>query len=178
MILVIVVLFVVLALGSFIVFLLISGAQAENRKIYHAAETIVREELLAWSIRNPYTMKQGEQAPASKRLMIGLKAISERQKQQSVFDLKQPIYIGRGNNCQVILYDVRISEKHACIFYEKGKVWIRNLTNSSIIRLKRGSFSRRVVKPGKTQMVHDGEIIRLNRSALKVQLFVYSRDHQ
>lgn len=178
MILVIVVCFVVIALGSFAAFLLISSAKSENRKLYRAAEKIVGEELLDWSIRNPYTMARGTSAPAARRLMIALKAVSEKQKQQSVFDVQNPIYIGRGNSCQIILYDARISEKHACIFYEKGRVWIRNLTSRSVIQLKRGMFSRRALKPGKTQRIHDGETIQMYGNALKVRLFVYGRDRR
>lgn len=177
-ILAVVICFVAVALGSFSVFMLVSRAKAESRKLYRAAEKIVGEELLDWSIRNPYIMERGASAPSARRLMIALQAVSEKNKQQSVFDVQRPIYIGRGNQCQIILYDARISERHACIFCKKGKIWIRNLTGRSVIQLRQGLFSRRVVRPGKTYMLHDGDCIQMNQSVLKVRLFVYGRDHR
>lgn len=177
-ILTVVICFVAAALGSFAVFMLVSSAKAESRKLYRAAEKIVGEEMLDWSIRNPYTMERGASAPSARRLMIALQAVSEKNKQQSVFDAQRPITIGRGNRCQIILYDARISEQHACIFCEKGKVWIRNLTGRSVIQLRQGLFSRRIVRPGKTCMLHNGDRIEMNQNVLKVRLFVYGRDHR
>lgn len=167
--------YVVLAIGAFVCFAVIYISKNETEKYYNAADKIIREDILAHAVRNPYINKQP--APASRRLMLGVKIKNGKKKNIQVFDPCKPVYIGSAETNQIRVMNNAVSSTHACIFNSENKLWINDRCPSVSIKIKRGS--RKVIcRPGSSVRLRAGDIIIFNNYKLTFRIFVYDIYHK
>lgn len=154
--------------------LLLFQAKSQTRKYYNAAEKIVREDLLAYSLKNPYTMPRGLKAPASVRLMLGMEILTVKPRQQRVFDISQPVNLGRSDQNHIVLHDMHISSRQGRIFARQGRIWLENLSTQCGMLVRRGRFQKIPVVPRQTIQLLDGDRICVNQHKLRVKIFVFN----
>lgn len=163
--------YIAAAIGAFICFLLLHRARSDARKYRSAAERMIREEILDYSLKNPYTLPKGTSMPATKRLMLGICMKHGDSKQRLLFDPAKPIYIGRSRHNQIIIQGKEISAQHTCIFIHHGKVWIRDLHSYSGTVIFRGWTKRKTIPRGKTIRLLDGDRIQIQDYMFSVYIF-------
>lgn len=172
MMLILTVCFAAAAVSGLVTFLLISAKRSEARRYTAAAEQIIEEELLEYSLKNPYTLAGQQKVPATRRVMVGIEPVGKKPKQRLVYDAAYPVTIGRGDSNQIVLHDGRISAQHAAVFYKNGSVWLRDCRSRYGVTVQRGWFAKIHLDSGRTMRLQDGDRLWFCGLALRVKLFV------
>lgn len=170
--LVFVVIYVIVLLGSFICFLVVGNIKTNEERFRYAAEKIIREEMLDYSLRNPF-VAASLNVPSARRRMVGLTIRSAREKRPLLFTADQQIFIGRDHQNQIVLRGARFSNRHCVIEQRGAKIVLRDLNSNSGTVLKRGMLTKKVLKRGRAAVLRDGDQIRLNSVVIKVKLFTF-----
>lgn len=170
--------YIAAAIGLFLSFLLTHRAKSDTRKYYAAAERMIREEVLDYSLKNPYTLPKGATAPSVRRTMVGIGMKDTNGKQRLLFDPEKPIYIGRGRGNQIILQGKEISAQHACIFAYHGKIWIKDLQSYSGITVRRGWLQNKSIPRGKGTRLLDGDRVQIQNHELSIHIFGVDLNHR
>lgn len=169
--------YVLIAVVGFTVFAMRERSKDKRRKLNNAAEKIVREDLLLYSLKNPYSETGRCEIPSSRRAMIALRIKAGGKKQEFVFDPAKQVNIGRGDRNQIIIHDPAVSELHACIYIADRKVCVYNASNSRGVTVQRSS-GRRVLAPGQSAALKNGDVIRLGGYKLFVNLFIFDINYK
>lgn len=172
-----VIIYVILAIAGFIAGLIVYIKRSNQRKYNNAAEKIIRDDLLGYSLKNPYIMGSDELPPSSKRLMIGLAIKAAGKKHSYVFDPAKRVNIGRDDKNQIIIFDSSVSGHQASIYVSGGAVCLFNTGSKNVLSVKRGS-SNRAVRPGAGVRLRDGDKILIRNYKIKVKLFVFDINHK
>ncbi|MCH5197896.1 MAG: FHA domain-containing protein [Oscillospiraceae bacterium] len=172
-----VIIYVVIAIVGFIVGLIIYIKRNNRRKYNNAAEKIIRDDLLGYSLKNPYIMDNSVKPPLARRVMIGLTIKAAGKKHSYVFDPAKRINIGRDDKNQIIIYDASVSAYQACIYVSGGGVCVYNTGTKNPITLRRGASSRNI-RPKEGFRLRDGDILLIQNYKIKVKLFVFDINHK
>lgn len=165
--------YIAAAVCGFVCFLLVNNAKSEAAKYRHAAEKIIREEMLDYSLKNPYTLPRGSAAPASERLMLGICLESGKRKQRLVFDTTAPVYIGRNRKNHIVLYDRDVSSQHGRIFQQDGKLWLQDLQSYSGITVRHGLFQKKQIPRGHSVRLTDGDRVLIRKNEFRIRIFQF-----
>lgn len=113
--------------------------QMERQKCYDAAYRILKEECLDRAIRSSGCKVQGGQ-----KIMLYLKW-KDSEKQGYVFDLENPVFIGRDLEAnQICVREETVSARH-CVFYlYQGTVYLGDLHSRNGTWLRRGFRKQQV----------------------------------
>lgn len=166
-----VIIYVIVLVGSFICFLVVGNIRVGEERFRYAAEKIIREEMLDYSLRNPFA--SGMQAPGARRRMVGLTIRSAREKRPLLFTADQQISIGRDHENQIVLKGRQFSGRHCVIEQQGKKIWLRDLNSRNGTVLRRGLFTKKLLKQGRRCALRDGDQIRLGSVKIKVKLFTF-----
>lgn len=172
-----IVIYVALVIVAFTCFLISNRRKKEERKYYEASEKIINEDLLKYSLRNPYTRSSRDVLPSSRRMMLGVKISNGKNKKSMVFDPEKIVYIGRSDYNHIVIYNMRVSERHCCIFSKDNRVWLSDLSMKKGVIIKRNGKKGRIAN-GKTALLRDGDIVYIDNVKLKIKIFVFDINHK
>lgn len=140
----------------------------EINKYYVAAQRIIQEQCLNYSIKNPMNSKIGQ--PQTQKIMLCLKAEKAKNK-GFVFDPEDKVYIGRTNNDNSIcLQDVTVSGKHCCLYLYGNEVWLQDLNSANGTFVKRG-LEKPYFLQGSQMQIASGDKICVGKTVFKAELF-------
>ena len=169
--------YVAVVVIAFAVYLIRYRKKDEQRKLNQAAERIVREDMLRYSLRNPYADAGNRPIPASRRRMLCITIKTDGKKHRYVFDPEKQVSVGRSDKNQIIIYDAAVSERQALIYVSAGKVCVRNAGNTRRIRLKRGG-RQTAISAGGSAVLRDGDVLRIGAHELNIKLFRFDFNHK
>ena len=164
--------YVLLVVSAFVIFMVRERDKSRRKKLNVAAEKIVREDLLVYSLKNPYADMNRVEIPSSKRVMIALNVKAGGKKQEFVFDPAKQVSIGRGDKNQIIIHDPAVSDVHALIYVSGRQVCLSNVSPRRKVSLKRGS-RQTGMRPGAVLVLKNGDIIIVGGYKLRVHLFMF-----
>lgn len=165
--------YVIILLCGFICFLVTNKIKTDRQKNYDAAEKIIREDLLVYSLKNPYILGRKMVPPTSRRIMLAIKTGTGKNKKKLVFDPAQTVTIGRSDKNKIMICDRRVSDFHGCIYLKNGKVTITNTSSSKYLTVNRSLLKKYNLAPGATLKLLDGDKIFINGNKLKLTIFVF-----
>ncbi len=172
-----IVIYVALVVTGFICFLISNKRKNEERKYYEASEKIINEDLLKYSLRNPYIWGSNSKLPSSRRLMLGVKISNGKNKKSMVFDPEKIVYIGHSDYNHIVIYNMRVSERHCCIFSKDNRVWLSDLSMKKGVIIKRNG-KKSIISGGKTALLRDGDVVYIDNVKLKIKIFVFDINHK
>lgn len=141
----------------------------EMNKYYVAAQRIIQEQCLNYSIQNPLNSKMVR--PQTQKMMLCLK-IEKAKNKSFVFDPMEKIYIGRNNNeNSICLQDAIVSGRHCCLFLYGNEIWIQDLNSANGTFVKRGMRSPYALK-GTQMQVFSGDKIFVGNTVFKLEMFI------
>lgn len=169
---------VFVVIGSVVIFVILTTVYIQKRSEmiegrYRAAENIINEDLLNYSIRNHAIHKDRE--PSKAKLMVCLKPMHTKEKDSYVFDPEKGIYIGRRRSDEknmVYLNDIQVSKEH-CVIYSYGeRIYMKdmNSSNGSIVKRR---FTRYSLAEGNVMELHDKDKLYIGSAVIKVFIFYY-----
>ena len=172
-----VVIYVACVLAGFIYFIISNKNKKEERKYYEASEKIISEDLLKYSLRNPYIRNNNSDLPSSSRVMLGIKISNGKVKKTMVFDPEKIVYIGRGDHNHIVIYNMYVSDSHCCIFLKDDRVWINDLSHKKGVLIKRDGQKRRLFN-GNSTVLYNGDIIYIDDVKMKIKIFLFDINHK
>lgn len=158
--------------GLIAVFVGLKVRAGERRKLYRAAERIVKEDFLDYSLMNQQNTTAAQ--PSGHRVMVGLKALGEKPRAEYVFDPGKVVMIGRlRGECAICLADVTVSQRHARILRNDGSIWLQDLNSANGSVVRRGLFGRHKVAGGEVFKLRGGDVLCCGAARFKLKIFVY-----
>lgn len=170
--------YVITVAVGFICFLVSSKMKSDEQKSNDAAEKIVREDLLMYSLKNPYLLDRNVPPPSSRRLMVTVSVGSGKNRQKLVFDPAKKIRFGRNDKNQIMICDRTVSDFHGCIFLDRNKIWLRNTSSGKYVTVCRSFFKKFNLGPGASIRLLSGDRILINDNKLKINIFVCDVNHK
>ena len=168
-----VIVYVIVVLGSFICFLVVGNIRTGEERFRYAAEKIIREEMLDYSLRNPF-LTGNLKVPSPRRRMVGLTIGSRREKRRPLlFPADEQIFIGRDDQNQIVLKGKQFSGRHCVIERQGKKIWLRDLNSRTGTVLRRGLLGKKGIRRGRRAALRDGDLIRLDSVRIRVKLFTF-----
>ena len=170
--------YVIIVISGFICFFFTNKSKSDKQKNNDSAEKIVREDLLVYSLKNPYTLDRNVPPPSSRRLMLSVAAGSGKNRQKLVFDPAHTVSFGRNDKNQIMICDRTVSDFHGCIFLSNKKIWVRNTSSNQYLTVRRSLFKKYNLGPKATLQLFSGDQILVNGNKLKLKIFVFDINHK
>lgn len=165
--------YVITVASGFVCFLITNKSKSDRQKNNDAAEKIIREDLLTYSLKNPYIHGRNITPPSSRRIMLAVKAGTGKNSKKLVFDPAQTVTFGRSDKNKIMICDRRVSDFHGCIFLSDRKIFVKNTSSSKYLTVSRSLLKKYNVAPGAALRLADGDKIIVNGNKLKLKIFVF-----
>lgn len=78
---------------------------------------------------------------------VSLLLVSENSDRKVAVSQKRMI-VGRGKACQMRIGDQAVSERHACLYFEKGKLYVEDLGSTNGTRVNREKIRKKILTDG------------------------------
>ncbi len=165
----------ILLVAGITIFIVITNAKrTERNKYYAAADSIIKEEFLNYSLKNTIGTAEEFPQPNSKRIMLYLKSVHVKPKMQYVFDPETIIYIGRDNEkSNIFINEAFVSQFHCRIFSNFFNVYIQDTNSSNGTIVQRGLFKKYFLSDGAVMELKTGDKILIGSNIFKIVLFYY-----
>jgi hypothetical protein len=162
-----------------IIFAVVSSLKkSERQKYYAAAENILREDYLNYSLKNTMYSDEQYQEPSSKKTMVYLKSKSSGKKAQFVFDPEKKITVGRDKNKNnIYINDMYVSQNHCSIFSMDDKVYLQDLNSINGTIVKRGIFKKYEIFNGCFIELRSNDRIIIGNNCIKIILFYFDMSY-
>lgn len=172
---ILVIILMVLISVAVIVFGVISHMKkTEREKYYVAAENILREDFLNYSLKNPLNNDGALQPPKGQKTMIYIKSKSGGKKVQFVFDPEKRIMIGRDKfNSNIYINEAFVSQQHCCIFSVGDDIYLQDLNSENGTKLNRGLLKRYTLFDGQCIRLRSNDSIIIGFNKFKITLFYF-----
>jgi hypothetical protein len=149
--------------------------EAEEKSYYEAAKRVVQEEYLNDSIKNPYHETGAVKTHGPKRMMVFLKPPHPVKSKGYVFDPKEGITFGRGQDNQICIKEKTVSTDHCQIILHEGNVFLQDRNSSNGTYIKRGMQTIQI-DSGASVSLQSGDQIKIGSSSFKLRLFYYDME--
>ncbi len=164
---------VIICVASVVIPLMLRKKRKENNMCNTAANSLIREQFLKYSLQNPNSnIKQHR--PDHKKLMLYIKTKGSGKKQRYVFDPEEGVYIGRcSEKSNIYINDAMVSQEHCGIFLNNDNVYINDFNSSNGTIVRRGPFRKYNISGGRRLVLKSGDEIEAGSARLKVILFYF-----
>lgn len=143
------------------------------KKTYGAAENIIKEDLLNYSIQNNYEYQMIE--PNGYRLMTCFHNVSDKDKSSYVFDPSKGIYIGRKkmkSSNAIYLNDINVSGEHCLIYSDGIKVYIQDCNSTNGTKIKR-HLRKYFLRDGQVMELQNKDRLYIGATCFRLLIFAY-----
>lgn len=169
-----IVLIIIIAI-AIIIFATVSHIKKiESLKYYAAAQSMLREDFLNYSLQNHMLSEGNLPIPNGRKTMVFIKAKGVREKFQFVFDPEKTILIGRDKeNSNIYLNDIAVSQTHCRIFSENDVIYLQDMNSINGTVIKRNFLKRYNVHSGCTIMLKNNDRVIAGSCEFKIVLFYF-----
>lgn len=170
---VVIILIIAAAAASAVVTVVINRKKEEKQKYYMAAGNILKGEFLDYALQNPADGGNNGM-PNGRKMMLYIKSLNTKPKQQFVFDPEKPVLIGREQGkSNIYINEAFVSQYHCRIFSNGPDVYLQDMNSLNGTVVKKGLFCKIRVINGSGVKLSSGDIIRIGSNKFKVILFFY-----
>ena len=162
--------YVVVAVSAFIVFFIMSRNKWHSDGLRAAADKIISEDFLEYSLRNP--RKVNTPAPSGVRLMVAVTVQDGKKSSEVVYDPAKTITFGRNEKNNIRIYGEGISGTQGRIYLSDNKVYLENLSSSHSLLVKRKGKKCKVTS-GKSLRLRSKDTILMKNSRIDISFFRY-----
>ncbi|MDD3279891.1 MAG: FHA domain-containing protein [Lachnospiraceae bacterium] len=147
--------------------------EKERKQCYEAAERLIQEEYLNYSIHN--YRNHPVAPPARKKIMLYLREETNK-KNGYVFDPLHIIRIGRSRDeNDICIQEASVSGNHCRIYQDKTQIVLQDFGSSNGTLVKRGCKKRWLC--GKAIYLQDGDKVCVGKTCFKISMFCYDQKY-
>lgn len=156
---------IVIAAINVVIYAIYANRKAERQKYYDAAYKVIKEGCLNNAIRN-----QSERLQNRQKQMLYLKW-KDGEKQGYVFDLENPIWIGRDpENNDICIREGAVSSRHCVVYLYNGDVYLKDLNSRNGTWIKKGLTKQQVQGINR---LFSGDKIIIGDLIIEVTIFMF-----